>query len=61
MGDFFINLYQNSEYIKIVLGYIVSVVLIILGIKQNKKSNIIVAITICILVTLLLIVKILNL
>ncbi|MFW2491796.1 hypothetical protein ACN077_25045 [Clostridium chromiireducens] len=60
MADILIKMHENWDYLKIAIGYIVSILFFLLGIKQNKKTNKIISFSLFIISTLFLITKILN-
>ena len=56
-----INICDNWDYIKIILGYIVSIVLFVLGIKNKSGAYKTMSIVLAIVFTLFFIAKKLNL
>ena len=60
MGEFLVNLFSNWDYVKIIVGYIVCIILFLLGMKNKSTGNKIIAGCLAVLITLFYIAKKLN-
>lgn len=60
MGKFLVSLVGNWDYIKIIIGYIVCIILFLLGMKNKSIGNKIIAISLVVIITLFYVAKKLN-
>lgn len=60
MGEFLVNLFSNWDYIKIIFGYIVCIILFGLAIKNKSTGNKIIAVCLAVIITLFYVAKKLN-